>query len=218
MKSEDPPVTDTSSTLRQRLSALADGEAAGAEADAACRAWRDDAEARRTWHAYQLIGDVMRSDELARPATADAAFLSRLRERLADEPVVLAPEPLPAASVAVAGPDRARSGMPRWLLPSAVAAGFVAVAGVLVVTRLSAPETGAPVLAQGAARTAPGVVPASATSPLAAGGVTGLPMLRDPQLDAYLQAHQATRGRGALAVPGGMLRSANVELPEGAGR
>ena len=71
---------------RALLSALADGEADAAQAG--CALWRDDAEARATWHTYHLIGDVLRSDDLAAQPARDAAFLAALRERLAAEPTV----------------------------------------------------------------------------------------------------------------------------------
>ena len=74
----------------QSLSALADGEVDAAAAASLAAAWRDDAMLRRRWHAYHLIGDALRSEELAAGA-GDAAFLRRLRERLDREPVVLAP-------------------------------------------------------------------------------------------------------------------------------
>ncbi|HNK20223.1 MAG TPA: sigma-E factor negative regulatory protein, partial [Piscinibacter sp.] len=77
----------------ERLSALVDGEAADDDVKQACVDWRGDAKARQSWHAYQLIGDVLRSDDLASAAGRDEAFLRRLRARLADEPVVLAPQP-----------------------------------------------------------------------------------------------------------------------------
>ena len=96
---------------RACLSALADGDTQAS--DAACKLWRDDPEMRKTWHAYQLIGDVMRSEELARAAPRDAAFLAGVRERLAAEPVVLAPMPVVATA-----PRRQA-----WLLPVAAAAG-----------------------------------------------------------------------------------------------
>ena len=63
------------------LSALADGE--GQALQAACSAWRDDEEARRAWHSYHLIGDVMRSEDLAARPGRDAAFLAGERARLA---------------------------------------------------------------------------------------------------------------------------------------
>lgn len=168
---------------RARLSALADGDAQAAEA--ACAGWRDDAEARRTWHAYQLIGDVMRSDDLARPAARDAAFLAGLRERLAAEPVVLAPAP---ASV----PARRRQ---HWLLPVAAAAGFVVVAGVLAVARISQPGADAPA----------GLAKATDTAPMV--------LVRDERLDEYLRAHQAARGGVAVAAPGGELRRVEMTVP-----
>jgi predicted DNA-binding protein (UPF0251 family) len=61
-------------------------------------------------------------------------FLAGIRSRLAAEPVVLAPAPAPALKA----PQR--PGLRRWIAPAAVAAGFVAVAAVLVVTRVVAPE------------------------------------------------------------------------------
>ena len=200
------------------LSALADGEASAAHVAAACHAWREDPAARQTWHAYQLIGDVLRSDELARPASADVAFLSRLRTRLADEPVVLAPMPVlvrePASELAAtrmqtaAASGRASS---RWLVPAAVAAGFVAVAGVLVVTRINAPDSGV-VEARASAPGSQAV--AAATAPT----TPAVTMIRSPELDAYLRAHQSARGGAAVAVPGGMLRSAEVLVPADAPR
>lgn len=67
----------------ERLSALVDGEAADDDVKQACAEWRGDAKARQSWHAYQLIGDVLRSDDLASAAGRDEAFLRRLRARLA---------------------------------------------------------------------------------------------------------------------------------------
>ena len=60
------PDSDRSSpeSSRRILSALADGDATDSEATRAFQAWRDDVDARASWHAYQLIGDVLRSDDL----------------------------------------------------------------------------------------------------------------------------------------------------------
>jgi sigma-E factor negative regulatory protein RseA len=183
--------------------AVGDGEAASP----ACAQWRDDAEARRYWHTVHLIGDVMRSDELAQPPARDAAFLAALRTRLAAEPVPLAPAPLVAPAAAVL-PMRQRLG---WRAPAAVAAGFAVVAAVVVVTRGGADATG-PLLA--------GNAPASGVLPVADGarGVTTpaapVVQIRDPRLDAqleaYLRAHQAARGGAAAALPGGALRNAEM--------
>lgn len=189
---------------RAWLSALADGQADAA--GPACGLWGQDAAARQTWHAYHLIGDVLRSDELAHEPARDAAFLARLREKLAAEPVVLAP-PAPAA--------RERSRQP-WLLPAAAAAGFVAVAGVLVVLQLGTPGVPAPTAvlagASGPGFTAVG----NAAAPAPHAGPGGAGFIRDPRLDEYLRAHQAARGGVAAAAPGGTLRRVDVAAP-GAG-
>ena len=122
---------------RERLSALLDGELESASVVHVCGHWRENAESRATWHAYHLIGDVLRSDDLASHPVRDAGFLDALRVRLAEEPVVLAPrspaQPIQVDAVPVSATRRRRA----WLAPSAVAAGFVAVAGVLTLTRPS---------------------------------------------------------------------------------
>jgi len=115
------------------LSTLADGEAPATAADEACRQWQTDDALRSDWHVYHLIGDVLRSDELASTPARDAAFVHAVRARLADEPVPLAPRPLPAAA------PRVR----RWLAPAAVAAGFAVVGvGVFVLRADKAGPTG----------------------------------------------------------------------------
>jgi sigma-E factor negative regulatory protein RseA len=199
-----PEEFDPALGRRSRLSAAMDGERE--PLDQACRAWRDDADARATWHAYHLIGDVMRSGELATAPPRDAAFLAALRERLAVEPVVLAPAQVAPAAV----PARARSA---WLVPAAAAAGFVVVAGVLVVSRLSGPaaDGGAPVLA-GASGPSAGVLRVSNVAPAAPLTVVTGAVIRDPRLDEYLRAHQAARGGFVATVPGSSLRQVDAQL------
>jgi sigma-E factor negative regulatory protein RseA len=135
-----------SEASREALSALADGEAQASEVARACAAWKDDPDARASWHSYQFIGDVMRSDDLAQ-ASPSNAFLQNFRERLAQEPVVLVPAAAAAqrsaAAVAVAARQNVQAqaaGLPQpvalkrrtWLGPMGVAAGFVMVVGALV--------------------------------------------------------------------------------------
>jgi sigma-E factor negative regulatory protein RseA len=210
-------VFDSQTRQGEDLSALVDGELHDAGVLSACGRWRTDGSLRATWHAYQLIGDVLRSDDLASDAGRDAAFLNALRVRLAAEPVVLAPAPS-------AEPTRergvARRGRWSWMAASTVAAGFVAVAGVLVVTRGPAPLPAAPVDASLAAANpqagaaAPVVTPVAAAAvppaepqPLVANGQ----YVRDAGLDRYLAAHKHFAGSAALGVPSAFLRSATVD-------
>ena len=134
---------DAASSL-EALSALVDGEASEAEISRACHAWREDRLSRETWARYQLIGDVLKSDDLA-AERGGSDFLDRFKARLANEPVVLAPAVAygratqhAAESVvshhAVVGSDMLAVPLRRraWAGPVAVAACFVAVVGVLV--------------------------------------------------------------------------------------
>ncbi len=198
----------------ERLSALVDGEVADDEVKQACGDWRGDALLRERWHAYQLIGDVLRSDDLATAPGRDEAFLRRLRERLADEPVVLAPQPVRPL------PMTAGRSLRRWRTGAAVAAGFVTVAGVLVALQMPSREA-VPGLAQAPA--AP-VVPVVAAPPVPAAPavaaldkadeqaalVTDGKVIRDARLDRYLAAHQRFAGTSALGVPSAFLRSATA--------
>lgn len=212
---------------RQRLSALCDGDAGADDLHGVLAAWRDPSERAATcevWHTYHLIGDVMRSDDLAGQGR-DGEFLSRLRGRLAEEPVVMAPSATageaagPAVRVGngvVAAPARRRS----WAAPVATAAGVMAVAGVLVVTRLSDPSVlpgaGATLVQAPAAATvaATAAVPASRGPGAEQIVVTANgPLLRDARLEQYLAAHKQFGGSSALGVPSGFLRGATYEGP-----
>ena len=198
----DPTSSQGSEGDRSWLSAAADGDAAAL--DRVTRGWRDDAQTRATWHSYHLIGDVLRSRELAHPAARDADFLKGIRERLAAEPVVLAPTPAP-----VTGPRRMAS---RWAVPAAVAAGFGVVAGVLVVSRTSGPFGGAASDTLAGASSPAGVINVSTArrSPVAVAQGTGT-LLRDARVDELLRVHQAARG--GMAVPGSVLRRVDNVVP-----
>lgn len=207
-------------SARQWLSDLADGRLDDADLAGACRRWAEDDDARRTWHAYHLIGDVLRSDDLARPVAADAAFLQALRQRLADEPVVLAPiAPIaPIARPAVERPGRGRRQL--WLVPMAAAAGFVAVAGVMVVLQQAAPGgngfdgpqmAATPPAAVNARST---LVSTSVTPVQAAAQPTAVQrgqMLRDARIDEYLRAHREALLGSPAALPGGAVRTVDFD-------
>ncbi len=198
-----PPVD--ANDARWLLSALADGEADTAEFGRGCAAWSAaDALARQRWHAYHLIGDVLRSDNLASTPQRDRAFLERLSQRLDAEPAVLAPQPLQTAV-----PARRRS----WVMPAAIAASVMGLAAVLVVASGPGGEGSAPLLAAAPALPSVMAVAASAVPAVAEAAPPGGRIVRDAQLDRYLRAHRdyATGLPGSL--PGGSGRSmATVSL------
>lgn len=224
--------SEANAASRERLSALLDGELDGAPVAQACAHWRENGEARSTWYAYHVIGDVMRSDDLASDPAHDTGFLEAFRARLASEPVVLAPRPLESAApdvAPVAMPAVAAGGSGRrwsWMAPSAVAAGFVAVAGVLTLTRgpsVSGEGSTATSIAQAAPAAASFVGTSPMTTPTLVG--TAAPaaepqtfvatgqVIRDARLDRYLAAHKQFAGSSALGVPSAYLRNATAEVP-----
>ena len=113
--------------MKDRLSALMDGELDDKSAAEVIEALGRDHEAVRTWRTYQLISDAMRESRLL-----SADFTARFCEDLAKEPTVLAPRPMQRESR-------------NWVALSA-AAGVAAVALVGWVT--FAPQPGPAPLAQ----------------------------------------------------------------------
>lgn len=183
--------------MREWVSAWVDGQPDAL--DEACRAWSSDAQARRVWHEYHLIGDVLRSEDLTSTAVRDEAFLLGLRQRLAAEPIVLAPAVQPAAASAGARPSSRR-----WAV-AAAAAGVMLVGGaVMSLDRLGSPVdmAGAPV--------SPKVATSPQGIPSPASGALGDPqwqvvdgkMIRDARLDAYLRAHRGGQAARPGAVSG----------------
>lgn len=200
MSDDSPRPSLDSDETWAALSSLADGEA-GSEAQERCLAmWAEQAAARERWRHYQLIGDVLRSRELARDGAHDAAFLSALRERLAREPVVLRPT----------RPTLVRR-FRAWAGPMAATAGVAAVAGVVVMLRSVPTPADAP---QIAAR--PSTQPVAVSAPTLAQQaqpVNGR-LIRDARLDRYLAAHRQSGTGTALQMPGGVVRSVDTIVLE----
>jgi sigma-E factor negative regulatory protein RseA len=221
MTPQDPPIIRASGspaapdgdTPLAWMSALADGQPDAC--DAALRAWATDPQARAAWHTLHLSADVLRSEELASDPSHDERFLQSFRERLAQEPVVLAPD----AAVSAAAASRSSQAVPvsaarsrrRWWGGAAVAAGFMAVGSVvLMIDRAGRPEAASLAQVPNALRAepatarvtlpAPAVLPVSTTASSGGAGAAGDPqwraldgqVLRDAQLDAYLRAHRGT--------------------------
>ena len=76
--------------MKDRVSALMDGELDDKSAAEVIAALGHDDEAVRTWRAYQLISDAMRESR----RVLSPGFNARLAGRLAAEPTVLAPRAL----------------------------------------------------------------------------------------------------------------------------
>ena len=191
---------------------MADGELDDADAAACCSAWGKDAELRAEWHAWHLIGDVLRSEDLAGDPRRDRRLVGAVRTRLQSEPIVLAP-----ASLMGRTPGASRGiGRPGWRAGAAVAAGLVLVVGTFTLIRPGdAPRPTGVALdtSRAAAAAVPAVAPATtaeaAAIPVAI--VADNRIIRDAQLDQYLEAHKQFAGSSALGLPTVFLRGATVD-------
>lgn len=97
----------------ERLSALMDGELDPKELDALLAAVNKDESLLREWHDWRLAGDVVQGETHCAPG-----FMGRFSERLAAEPVVVAP--------------KAQLRRPRRLLIPLAMAASVALVGIVV--------------------------------------------------------------------------------------
>jgi len=196
---------------RERLSALADGQLDSSASAASCAAFHRDPQLRADWHAWHLIGDVLRSEDLASDPRHDRALYAKIRSRLSAEPVVLAPAASTSDLSGHAPLERGRRG--RWTAAGAVAAGVVMVVGTFALVR---PDESPPParIAQAEIPAATidstfGPAPAVDVQPVAI--VAGNKLIRDAQLERYLEAHKQFAGTSALGVPSAFLRSATVD-------
>lgn len=189
---------------REQLSALADGELGGGELAQALQ-FADLDEGRSTWQVYHLVGDVLRSPELASQGD-NGEFMARLQQRLALEPGPARPVPerleqvaLPAAH----GAQAANAAVFRWKMVAGFASlAAVATMGWHAMTGLQSDAAGAQLAA------APTTLPVATAE-----GQGAQVMLRDPRLDELLAAHQQFGGASALQMPAGFLRNATFDAP-----
>lgn len=192
---------DDTMDKKEMISALADGQLRGPAFTDAVQAVCSGGEAMTSWHAYHVIGDVLRSADAGagRPASE---FVARFNARLAQEqPVSPAPAVLAAQQRAPAANDETF----RWKLVAGVAS-FAAVGAIgwsMVAGGSAAPQAQ---LASATARQAP----ASAATVLTR-SESGAVMIRDAKLDELLAAHRQLAGASALQMPAGFVRSATFE-------
>lgn len=205
---------------RELVSALADGQLRDEEFAQAMETLAGSADARAAWHAYHLLGDVLRSGELAASRGHDAAFVSRLQLRLRREGPVSRPAPDanlaadPVHSGGAAGIDHlpaasaANDAGFRWMPVAAFASlAALTVLGWHAVEGLST-RSASPQLTE--VTTFP-IRPVQQAGTLAEAGQPV--MIRDSRLDRLLAAHQQFGGTSALQMPAGFLRNATYEEP-----
>ena len=225
----------------EAVSALADGQLHGEAFARTVEFVASDAHARARWHAYHVVGDVLRSAELAVCHT-DTHFIARLRERLQHEKLPARPAAQESTGTRVRrlGADEskdaprvaANDANMRWKLVAGLAVMVAVLAVVWHATNLQTSRPDAPQLAQatparpqsGAAVQAPVNAVAVARAPANAVEAMRAPanavavartdngaapaMIRDPQLDALLTAHEQLGRNTVLQMHAGFLRNA----------
>jgi sigma-E factor negative regulatory protein RseA len=194
---------------REMVSALADGELDGEALGRCLDDMLADPALQSDWAAYHLIGDVLRSPELACGA-APGVFIARLQDRLQAESVspaevpdvARADRPLPVTAVSR---DAANDGNFRWKL----VAGFASLAAVAAIgwNALSLPGGG--ISAQPQLASAPAQQPV----PVVASSENNNVMIRDARLDELMAAHRQLGSGAAIQMPSGALRNAAFETP-----
>ena len=209
------PINEIEKTL---ISDLADGLLRG-DAFADAMALLDDhSQARAFWHGLHVAGDVLRGEAMTSSpnnlisATKDMVFLDTFRANLAKEarltPVT---EPATASNLHTIA---SKASMPtandslfnwKWVGGLSAAAAAVVLSWNLVGTTATAPNGSGAQIAQSSVQV---------VAPVASQTSAGV-MLRNPQLDALIAAHNQVGGSSALQMPSGFLRSAtfNTGMP-----
>jgi sigma-E factor negative regulatory protein RseA len=152
--------------MKEKLSALIDGELQVSDCRAHLGRLRTDADLRRAWEAYHLIGDALRGH-------VGADLIDRVVARLQEEPTVLAPQRTMTAARRLA-----------WYAMSAAAS---VAAVTLVVLTASSDWRAEPQLAEGPATGESGpVTTVAAGSP----ATDARPLVTTVEVENYLLAHQ----------------------------
>lgn len=215
-----PPTAETAAALNQSLgldpalSAMVDGELGAPEIEALMTSL--DPDALSNWHAYQVIGDVLRGHGDPTGARPAAEFLAAVRMGLEGRETELntVPRAVVETPVSVSGQVRdeaANDAVFRWKL----VAGFASLAAVMAVSWsvVSGSGSGGDAGARLASNTPASVATASApavAAPVAVNTGQGV-VIRDAQLEALLAEHRQHGGMSALQMPSGFIRNATYE-------
>jgi sigma-E factor negative regulatory protein RseA len=206
---------DTHSGRDECISALMDGMLDDDACNSTLVALTGDSQAASVWTAYHVIGDVLRSRELA-PGQNDLEFLERFEKNLASSGLSLGGV-LPNGLVDESefstslGPSvssdlqSANAAVFRWKLAASLASvAFVGVLGVGLWSRTTSDDN---------MKLASEPGPTIALPIVTSLGEQSQVMIRDAQLDALMAAHRELGGHSALQMPAGFLRNATYSGP-----
>lgn len=187
---------------KAQISDLADGQLRGVAFADALALLEASSPARAAWHGLHVTGDVLRGEATANAAsiTKDTAFLDTFKANLAKEPQLTPIAQIGELRVVLPTANDSVFNW-KWVGGLSAAAAAVFFSWNLVGTTVTVPNGSEAQLAQ---KTVKETVQLSAIATQTAAGV----MLRNPQLDALIAAHNQVSGSSALQMPSGFLRSA----------
>jgi len=212
MKTTVPNVVDG-----DNLSAMADGELHGEAFTQTLAACGRDPALLANWHDYHLIGDVLRSADLA-VIQGSSRFLTRLQGRLAHEALqpnvpsaveISAESERPTVmSPSLANQAAANDPAFRWKMVATFAS--MAAVAMMLWTQIATTGPNGSQLAQSSSSPNHHL-----SEPMLVASPQGA-MLRDARLEDLLAAHKQVAGNSALQMPSGFLRNATFEAPPNA--
>jgi negative regulator of sigma E activity len=180
----------------EHLSSLIDGELDAHETAAVLDALCRDAELQRRWSDLQLVGDALRSTEVA--ACHVDGFCARVRDALADEPTVLAPRAV-------------RPRLRRYAIPGIAVAASVAAIAFIAVPLLRAPAIEVAAQKQSPAFAAAPVVATADQQQAQAASKAATAIANARALDPYFAAHRELTGGTPLPRATAYLRTSAGE-------
>jgi sigma-E factor negative regulatory protein RseA len=183
---------------KEQISDFADGQLRGDAFADVLALLQSSSTARAAWHGLHVAGDALRGEAIHTMAQngKDIAFFDTFRANLAQEPLLQSCQQASELRLTVPVANDPVFNW-KWVSGLSAAAAVVALSWNLVSTTATAPNVSGAQFAQSAVQAAPTATQTSA-------GV----MLRNPQLDALIAAHNQVGGSSALQMPSGFLRSA----------
>lgn len=175
----------------EHLSSLIDGELDADEVAAVLDALCRDPQLQRHWSELQLVGDALRSAEVA--ACHQDGFCERVRQALAAEPTVLAPR------------RPARPAWRRYSMPGLAVAASVAALAFVAVPLMQSPSPD--VMARKQTSPAAPVVASTAALPASQAEAKAAAAIANARaLDPYFAAHRELTGGSPLPRAAAYLR------------
>ncbi len=191
---------NTSLTLQEQIAALADGELSADDIGTLLDAMEAEPATYKAWAVHHAVAASVRGERVEAPS-GDMAFWQTLQKRLAQESdlpdlhnQIQAHTPVVVASSA--------SNESFWKIRALASFAMVLVVGGLAAVLWPQGDSSEP-FAQSGTPAAPVVTEVAAAD--------GSVMLRNPELDALMAAHQQMGGHSAWQAPSGFLRNATFE-------